>query len=118
MNRCDMAVTRQRIDQWKAEEAARKKRLLKRIAHSLNTTGVWWAPSLNKWHDQTGIAHVVFDGGALCGSKPYSSGGSFPTPEAGGAKACRRCTALLYQVRQAYPIPLQDEDTPDANATP
>ena len=60
----------------------------------------WWAPAVNRWRDQTGIAHVVHGGGMLCGARPYTCGGSFATPEETGARACKRCKAIIERSRQ------------------
>lgn len=59
------------------------------------TQALWWAASLNRYHDQTGIAHVVHDGGALCGARPFSMGGSFQSAEATGCLECRRCRDII-----------------------
>lgn len=72
--------------------SVRAKELANRLA------GIWWAASMNRWRDQTGIAHVVHDGGALCGAKPFSMGGSYPSAEATGCKECKRCRNILTEV--------------------
>lgn len=59
------------------------------------TQGIWWAPAMNRWHDQTGVAHVVHNNGMLCGARPYSCGGSFQSAAEAGAKECQRCRAIL-----------------------
>ena len=65
------------------------------------TKGIWWTPAINRWHDQTGIAHAVHNGGLLCGARPFSTGGSFETAAAGGAKECRRCRAIIDRATKA-----------------
>ncbi len=55
----------------------------------------WWAASINRHRDQTGIAHVVHNGGTLCGAKPFDTGGSFRSAEATGCQECRRCRAIV-----------------------
>ena len=42
------------------------------------TQALWWAASLNRFHDQTGIAHVVHDGGTLCGASPFDTAAAAP----------------------------------------
>ena len=59
------------------------------------TQALWWAASLNRYHDQTGIAHVVHDGGTLCGARPFDMGGSFSSAAATGCHECRRCRAII-----------------------
>ena len=76
---------------------------LAEIRRAIDATGVWWTPSLNRWHDQTGVAHAVHDGGAMCGSKPYSTGGSFRTAEAAGARECRRCRRCRHIIDEVFP---------------
>lgn len=61
-------------------------------------TPVWWAAAINRWHDQTGVAHIVHEGGALCGARPFSLGGSYPSAKATGCQECRRCRAILNRV--------------------
>lgn len=57
-----------------------------------------WHPAMNRWHDQTGIAHVMGDNGAaICGANPFSLGGGFERAEDGGAHECRRCAAVVTQ---------------------
>ena len=63
-------------------------------------TPVWWTPAVNRWRDQTGIAHAVHNGGMLCGAAPYSSGGSFASPEQAGAQACKRCLKIIERSRE------------------
>lgn len=60
-----------------------------------NNPGIWWTPSMNRLHDQTGVSHIVHGGGCLCGARPYSSGGSFRTALEVGTHECRRCRAIL-----------------------
>lgn len=55
----------------------------------------WWAASINRRRDQTGIAHVVLNGGTLCGAKPFDTGGSYASAAATGCQECRRCRAIL-----------------------
>lgn len=54
-----------------------------------------WHPAMNRWHDQTGIAHyLVNDKGtakALCGARPYSFGGGFTAAKDSGSHACEKC---------------------------
>ena len=75
-------------------KTSRRKELAARLAR------IWWAASMSRWRDQTGIAHVVHDGGALCGAKPFSTGGSYPSATATGCTECRRCRAMLDDVFQ------------------
>lgn len=71
---------------------SRRQELANRLAR------IWWAASMSRFRDQTGIAHVVHDGGALCGAKPFSMGGSFPSAKATGCNECRRCRTILNDV--------------------
>lgn len=65
------------------------------------TSGIWWAPAMNRYSDQTGVAHAVHGGGALCGAKPYSMGGSFRTAEEAGCHECKRCQAIIHRAKSA-----------------
>lgn len=76
-------------------QRAKDKRLYLRERGKAN---IMWAPAMNRWRDQTGIAHVVYDGGALCGANPFSSGGSFHSAAAAGAQECRRCRRIIDEV--------------------
>lgn len=76
-------------------QRAKEKRLKLKLA---GRKGVWWAPAINRWHDQTGVAHVVYEGGSLCGANPYSTGGSYRSVAETGAKACRRCQKIIDEV--------------------
>lgn len=67
------------------------------------TKGIWWAPAMNRWRDQTGVAHVVHNGGMLCGARPFSCGGSFETAAAAGAQECKRCRAILDRAEKHNP---------------
>ena len=54
-----------------------------------------WQPSLNKWHDQAGMAHITFgQKGPACGARPYALGGAFATPGETGSPTCRRCKRI------------------------
>ena len=77
-------------------KTSRRKELAARLAR------IWWAASMNRWRDQTGIAHVVHDGGALCGAQPFDMGGSYPNAAATGCHECRRCRTMLDDV---FPSP-------------
>jgi hypothetical protein len=68
-----------------------------------------WHPAMNKWRDQTGIAHVLEGDPAtpICGGRAFSFGGGFSTAQAGGAFECRRCRRVLNsRARKAAPEPL------------
>lgn len=56
---------------------------------------LWWSASLNRWRDQTGIAHVVHGGGTLCGARPFSMGGSYTSAAETGCQECKRCRKLV-----------------------
>lgn len=79
-------------------KAASKARLLTNLAATFERTGVWWTASMDRWHNQTGVAHIVHNHGALCGSKPFSTGGSYSSAESTGARECRRCRHTLNEV--------------------
>ena len=66
-------------------------------------TGVWWAPSVNRFRDQTGIAHAVWSGGALCGARAFSCGGSFRSAKAAGAQECQRCRVIIDKMKKRAP---------------
>jgi hypothetical protein len=54
-----------------------------------------WYPAMNRWHDQTGVAHVMSDDGLpICGARPYSLGGGFSAPLDSGAHPCKRCEKI------------------------
>lgn len=55
----------------------------------------WWAASMDRRRNQTGIAHVVHNGATLCGAKPFDTGGSFASAAETGCHECRRCRAIL-----------------------
>lgn len=61
-----------------------------------------WAPAMNRWHDQTGVAHylVTDDGIArpLCGANPFTLGGGFQRAADAGAYECRRCAKALAKI--------------------
>lgn len=57
-----------------------------------------WVASINRWHDQTGVAHVATDSGLLCGARPYSTGGGYRAAEDTGAHECRNCRRILSAV--------------------
>lgn len=59
------------------------------------TKTLWWAASINRYRDQTGIAHVVHGGAALCGARPFGMGGSYASAEATGCQECRRCRHIV-----------------------
>ena len=73
-----------------------RKQRVKELRERL-TKGIWWAPAMNRWRDQTGIAHVVHDGGALCGARPFDTGGSFASARDAGCNPCRRCLGLTLR---------------------
>lgn len=77
---------------------SRHKELQQRLKEGRPT---WWAPSVNRQSDQTGIAHVVHDGGALCGARPFSMGGSFPSPAHAGCHECKRCRKIIDEAAAA-----------------
>jgi len=59
-----------------------------------------WHPVLNRWHDQTGIAHLLHPDGEtarpLCGAKLTTAtlGGGFTDPRDAGAHPCRNCQRI------------------------
>jgi hypothetical protein len=61
-----------------------------------------WYPAMNKWSDQTGIAHLISPKSVtvrpLCGARPYGIGGGFPTAGEAGCQPCPNC--LRIQARQ------------------
>lgn len=54
-----------------------------------------WFPSINKWCDQTGIAHLLSSRSKvarpLCGARPFTLGGGFLVAEAAGCTECQEC---------------------------
>ena len=72
-----------------------KARAKEKIQFIRSAKQIWWAPAIDRWHNQTGIAHAVYEGGALCGAVPFSTGGSFATAGQGGAQECRRCRKII-----------------------
>lgn len=76
-------------------------RAKEKIQFIRNAKQIWWAPAVDRWHNQTGVAHAVFEGGALCGAAPFSTGGSFPSAEQGGAHECRRCRKIITRAQEA-----------------
>lgn len=73
----------------------KKSLLLRQRLAKPNNAGIWWAPSINPLRNQTGTAHVVHNGGALCGARPFAMGGSFRTAAEGGALECARCRRIV-----------------------
>lgn len=68
---------------------------LAELAASFAATGVWWAPSMNRWRDQTGTSHIIHDGAPLCGTPVFDMGGSTSRPI---NHPCRRCQHFLKEV--------------------
>lgn len=56
-----------------------------------------WYPVMNKWSDQTGIAHLLDPDAEVakpwCGVKVYALGGGFTEPRENGCYPCQRCLA-------------------------
>lgn len=62
-----------------------------------------WHSAMNRWHDQTGIAHLMnAQGAALCGARPHSLGGGFTRAEDGGAHACEACQRIAAKPGKTY----------------
>lgn len=81
----------------KAEEK-RRQLMAKRAAYL--ATGVWWSEGMNRYHEGTGVAHILFRGGALCGAHPHSMSGSFQSAGALGCRECRNCRAMLERIKR------------------
>lgn len=56
---------------------------------------VWWAASMTRHRDQTGIAHALHRGTTLCGARPFDMGGSYASAAATGCQECRRCRKII-----------------------
>lgn len=92
-------ITREDVLRWESKAAERRRRQLAKRATYL-ATGIWWAAAINRWHDKTGVAHALFQGGALCGARPASMGGSYRTAESTGCRECRRCRLMIDEVKK------------------
>lgn len=82
-------------DPISARQAAANKR---QWIRERGKAGLYWAASKPRWADQTGTAHVIYNGATLCGARPYSMGGSFHTARAAGCHECKRCVAIINDV--------------------
>lgn len=61
-----------------------------------------WYPAINRWHDQTGIAHLIKeDGGAACGSR-LTLGGGFAKASDAGTHECRQCARIAKRPGKTY----------------
>lgn len=60
-----------------------------------------WHPVVNKWRDQTGIAHLLNkSGSAACGAKAFAFGMGFADPQEAGANKCKRCERIEMPKRK------------------
>lgn len=91
-------LTPARIAELKKQEAERRLRQLQKRWAYLKT-GIYWAAGMNRYHESTHTAHIVFRGGALCGAHPHALSGSFPTAAEAGCRECKNCRGMIERIK-------------------